>query len=287
MPPTPGQNADTTPAIAVVPVHPPAAPESVVRDQEKFLHTSEDGQATADTPYRPSLTVSTNPDGSTPTTDSDSTLVSIPNRIETPLEAPPDYDGPLPVGMALVTVIKLDMEQKQKLACFDITRPTRLEDQIPNLEYAQRMTILNQELADKKVQRSIELLRVSGAILGAVGVCIACIVAVLFYQFNNPALFAGVGLFFGLAFFVPTTARYIQIVRAHVTRWNEQDKLASRNLEWKVQTVRKAKGVGTLVHVHILVFEEVGFTNDTIAQAEYLPTYTPTNRNAEELPHAD
>ncbi|KAI8824707.1 hypothetical protein BJ741DRAFT_584091 [Chytriomyces cf. hyalinus JEL632] len=284
MPHTAGQNTD----IAVI-VTAPALPaaESVSRDQEKFVLTSDNsGQAIADTPpHRPSLSVSTHPDGSTTNTDSDSTLVSIPNRIETPLEAPPDYDGPLPVGMALVTVVKLDMEQK--LACFDITRPTRLEDQIPNLEYAQRMAILNEELADKKVQRSIELLRVSGAILGAIGVCIACVVAVLFFQFNNPALFAGVGLFFGLAFFVPTTARYIQIVRAHVTRWNEEDKLASRNLEWKVQTVRKAKGVGTLVHVHILVFEEVGFSNDTVALAEYLPTYTPTNRSAEELPHDD
>ncbi|KAJ3236872.1 hypothetical protein HDU81_010237 [Chytriomyces hyalinus] len=254
------------------------AVESDSRDQEKFLLTG-NTYASSDTPT-PSLSVSTNP-----TTESDSTLISIPNRLETPLEAPPDYDGPLPTGMALLTVIKLDIEQK--LACFDIARPTRLEDQIPNLEYAQRMVLLNEQLADPKAQRSIELLRVSGAILGAIGVCIACVVAVLFYHFNNPALFAGVGLFFGLAFFVPTTARYIQIVREHVTRWNEQDKLASRNLEWKVQTVRKAKGVGTLVHVHILVFEEV--SNDAVAPAEYLPSYSPTSRNpaAEELqPHA-
>ncbi|KAJ3237682.1 hypothetical protein HDU78_003923 [Chytriomyces hyalinus] len=257
----------------------PAA-HSAYPEQEKFLLT---GCPHAEHTPTPSLSVSTNP-ATTPTTGSDSTLISISNQIETPLEAPPDYDGPLPTGMALVTVIKMDMDQK--LACFDISRPTRLEDQIPNLEYAQRMALLNEQLVDPKAQRSIELLRVSGAILGAIGVCIACVVAVLFFHFNNPALFAGVGLFFGLAFFVPTTARYIQIVREHVTRWNEQDKLASRNLEWKVQTVRKAKGVGTLVHVHILVFEEVGFSNDAVvAPAEYLPTYTPTNRSSEELPH--
>ncbi|KAJ3191930.1 hypothetical protein HDU82_003366 [Entophlyctis luteolus] len=202
----------------------------------------------------------------------------------------PAYDGPVPRGTTLLAAVKIDFGRPEEY--FSTVRPVPLEDRLPNLVYATRISALNAALREPEMQRSIRYIGVFKPFALLASVACAAVAVGVYYALRNA--FALVFLFVAgwMVFYLgPTNAKYTRKCEEMAAQWTKEDELSGINLQTIVRKTRNHKN-SSRIDVTLVFTEKAHFSGDVVEEGESLPVYTenavttahtPPVKEAEEL----
>ncbi|KAI8609183.1 hypothetical protein BC830DRAFT_866631 [Chytriomyces sp. MP71] len=157
------------------------------------------------------------------------------NNLATPTAAAPEYTERLPTELHILTKVPLTMSGYSTL------RPEEIEDKIPNIEYASRISSLNAEIgAGKSISRTRVIAYLNYGLMTASLALFILLMLVNKISFLVINFAIPVALFF--LFLMPRKPKYVDQSAAAVELWTKEDAAQGINLMYKVSYERSFRG---------------------------------------------
>ncbi|KAI9336167.1 hypothetical protein BDR26DRAFT_865264 [Obelidium mucronatum] len=184
----------------------------------------------------------------------------------------PDYFNPIlfriPEGTRAMACVRMNVWGRPDY--YSTMKPAQLRDKIPEDLYRSRMEALNEQLTNEGYPSLIRMHRIGlwTNIIGwaiFVGGCIAG------FMTGDPLWVLACVICKVVVMWMPMSAPYVEMVKEHVEKWNEEDKVAGRN--WLIKALPWRNGeLQSLLTVTINYYEYEDKPLEGIS-VEALPVY--------------